>query len=94
MLVSLSYLVHVKRVNPWIAGLALELGQIICYILLITIDNKKAKYVFVMLATAASQSFYPLIWPGKSQAGICDRRAYLTSYQSVSEQPKERLVQA
>jgi hypothetical protein len=61
---TLGYLIHTKRLNLWIAGLGIEIAQIICYILLMTVKNSVAKYIFVMIATAASQSFFPIIWPG------------------------------
>jgi hypothetical protein len=50
--------------NSWIIGIGLEITQIMCYILLITVDDKIAKYIFVVFATAASQSFFPILWPG------------------------------
>lgn len=65
ILLTLGWLTHSGRMTVWVAGLILELGQIICYILLITIDNVVAKYVFVCIATAATSSFFPIIWPGK-----------------------------
>jgi len=30
---------------------------------LITVDKPVPKYILVMIATAASQSFFPIIWP-------------------------------
>lgn len=51
--------------TPWAAGLILECGQIVCYILLITVDHVIARYVFVCLATAATSSFFPILWPGE-----------------------------
>ncbi|EPE24755.1 MFS general substrate transporter [Glarea lozoyensis ATCC 20868] len=68
ILLTLGWLIHTKRLNPWVAGLGLEAAQIVCYILLITIRNKEAKYIFVMIATAASQSFFPIIWPERIRA--------------------------
>ncbi|KAH6662598.1 major facilitator superfamily domain-containing protein [Halenospora varia] len=68
ILLTLGWLIHTKRLNSWIAGLGLEIGQIICYILLIIVKNKVAKYIFVMIATAASQSFFPIIWPERIRA--------------------------
>lgn len=47
------------------AGIGLEVAQIIFYILLITINDATAKYIFVVIATAATQSFFPIIWPGE-----------------------------
>lgn len=66
ILLSLAFLVHTQRLSPWVAGLGLEATQIVCYVLLITVKHPIAKYVFVMIATAASQSFFAIIWPGKS----------------------------
>ncbi|KAF6820059.1 high-affinity nicotinic acid transporter [Colletotrichum plurivorum] len=66
ILLSLAFLVHTQRLSPWVAGLGLEATQIVCYVLLITIKHPIAKYIFVMIATAASQSFFAIIWPGKS----------------------------
>ena len=68
ILCSLAYLIHIGRLSPWIAGLAVEFTQIICYILLITVKNAIAKYIFVMIATAASQSFFALMWPERIRA--------------------------
>jgi nitrate/nitrite transporter NarK len=36
--------------------------------MLITVKNPVAKYVFVMIATAASQSFFAIIWPERIRA--------------------------
>ncbi|KAJ0108205.1 high-affinity nicotinic acid transporter [Diaporthe amygdali] len=68
ILLSLGYLTHTKRLSPWVAGIGLEVGQIIFYILLITVDNATAKYIFVVIATAATQSFFPIIWPERIRA--------------------------
>lgn len=46
----------------------MEITQIICYILLITVKQPVAKYIFVMIATAASQSFFAIIWPERIRA--------------------------
>ncbi|UQC86421.1 high-affinity nicotinic acid transporter [Colletotrichum lupini] len=64
ILLTLAFFVHTKRLSPWIAGLGLEAAQIVCYVLLITVKHPIAKYIFVMIATAASQSFFAIIWPG------------------------------
>ncbi|TPX16514.1 uncharacterized protein E0L32_003808 [Thyridium curvatum] len=68
ILLSLAFLTHTKRLNPFVAGLFVESVQIVCYILLITVKNAVAKYIFVITATAASQSFYPLLWPERIRA--------------------------
>ncbi|RFU35338.1 hypothetical protein B7463_g927, partial [Scytalidium lignicola] len=68
LLVILGYYIHKGRLNSWIAGLAVEVTQIVCYILLITVKQNVAKYIFVMIATAGSQSLYPIIWPERIRA--------------------------
>ncbi|KAF6804863.1 high-affinity nicotinic acid transporter [Colletotrichum sojae] len=70
ILLTLAFLVHTQRLSPWVAGLGLEATQIVCYVLLITVKHAIAKYIFVMIATAASQSFFAIIWPGKSSKRI------------------------
>lgn len=65
ILLTLGFLIHTGRLNLWVAGLGVEIVQIICYILLITVTHPVAKYIFVMIATAASQSFFAILWPGK-----------------------------
>lgn len=65
ILLTLAFFIHAQKLSPWIAGLGVEAVQIVCYILLITVKQPIAKYIFVMIATAASQSFFPIIWPGK-----------------------------
>ncbi|KAK1586179.1 high-affinity nicotinic acid transporter [Colletotrichum navitas] len=68
ILLSLAFLVHTRRLSPWVAGLCLEAAQIVFYVLLITVKNSVAKYIFVMIATAASQSFFAVIWPERIRA--------------------------
>ncbi|KAJ4361401.1 hypothetical protein N0V95_001914 [Ascochyta clinopodiicola] len=63
-----AWLIHTKRLSPWVAGLGVEITQIVCYILLITVKQPIAKYIFVMIATAASQSFFAIIWPERIRA--------------------------
>lgn len=68
ILLALGYLTHTERLSPWAACIGLEVGQIMCYILLITVHDAAAKYVLVVVATAASSSFFPIIWPERIRA--------------------------
>ncbi|EFQ31284.1 high-affinity nicotinic acid transporter [Colletotrichum graminicola M1.001] len=43
ILLSLAFLVHTRRLSPWVAGLGLEAAQIVCYVLLIAVKNSVAK---------------------------------------------------
>ncbi|KAK2041844.1 MFS general substrate transporter [Colletotrichum somersetense] len=68
ILLSLTFHVHTQRLSPWIAGLGLEAAHIVCYVLHITAKNSIAKYIFVMIAKAASQSLFAIIWPERIRA--------------------------
>jgi hypothetical protein len=68
ILCGLAYLISEKRLSPWVAGLGVEIVQIICYILLIIVKQRVAKYILVVIATAASQSFFGVIWPERIRA--------------------------
>ncbi|KAH8174427.1 major facilitator superfamily protein [Sarocladium implicatum] len=68
ILLSLAFFIHKGKLSPWAAGLGVEIAQIVCYVLLITVKQPIAKYIFVTIATAASQSFFPIIWPERIRA--------------------------
>lgn len=68
ILLTLAFSIHHGHLSPWVAGLGVEAVQIVCYILLIIVRHPIAKYIFVTIATAASQSFFPIIWLGMSEA--------------------------
>ncbi|KAL7917147.1 high-affinity nicotinic acid transporter [Trichoderma austrokoningii] len=62
ILMSIAYLIHTKRVSAWVAALGVELLQIICYILLITVKAPIAKYVFILVGVAGTHSLFPVLW--------------------------------
>ncbi|KUI69211.1 hypothetical protein VM1G_04905 [Cytospora mali] len=77
ILLTLSCLTHTKRLNPWVVGIVLHVGQIICYVLLITFDNSTAKYILIVVAKATTACFFPILWPerirdtsGATNAGL------------------------
>ncbi|KAM5354736.1 hypothetical protein ACJ41O_001383 [Fusarium nematophilum] len=78
ILLSLAFFIHRGKLSPLTAGLGFEIVQIICYMLLITVKPPVAKYIFVMIATAASQSFSPIIWPERIRAARGTTSAGLT----------------
>ncbi|KAH7196419.1 high-affinity nicotinic acid transporter [Fusarium flagelliforme] len=55
ILLVLAAFIHKGKLSPWVAGLGVEITQIVCYVLLITVRHPVAKYIFVTIATAASQ---------------------------------------
>lgn len=94
ILLTLGYLTHTKRLSPWVAGIGLEAGQIICYILLITVDNAIAKYILVIVATAATSSFFPILWPeriratsGTTNAGLAIGMTNVSLTQAKNKEP-------
>ncbi|KAI9734343.1 MAG: hypothetical protein M1834_002449 [Cirrosporium novae-zelandiae] len=48
--------------------LVMETTQIICYILLLTLTNPVAKYIILIIATAATSALYPIVWPERIRA--------------------------
>jgi hypothetical protein len=66
----MAYFVHKGRFSSWVAALGIEALQILCYILLITVNDSVARYIFVMIATAASQSLFPIVWPGETSPSL------------------------
>lgn len=64
----LGYLIRRGVFSVWIVGIALESVQVLMYILLLTIHNRIAKYMFVLIATACAQSICALMWPERIRA--------------------------
>ena len=67
-LVFIGWLIHTRKVTPWVAAIVLEVIAMICYILLITVNAPVARYVFVTIATACSICIYPILWPERIRA--------------------------
>ncbi|PSR97456.1 high-affinity nicotinic acid transporter [Coniella lustricola] len=68
ILLTTAWLTQRGVLSPWVVGLGLEGVQILCYVLLITVKNVVVKYVLVCVATAATSSFFPIIWPERIRA--------------------------
>ncbi|KAK6398719.1 hypothetical protein LTR65_000272 [Meristemomyces frigidus] len=67
-LVGIGWLIHTKKVTPWVAAITLEVIAMVCYIILISVKNTIVKYIFVTLATACSICIYPILWPERIRA--------------------------
>lgn len=67
-LVLIGWLIHRKKINPWVAALCLEVFACVCYIVLITVRPPIVRYIFVTFATACSICIYPIIWPERIRA--------------------------
>ncbi|CAH2354540.1 allantoate permease [[Candida] railenensis] len=73
----LGQLAHKRIIKPFLTAFIMSLIQIICYIVLLTVNSNYAKYVMLIIATAISNSLYPILWPdrlrvlrGSTAAGI------------------------
>lgn len=61
--------VRPSRLNEIYANIpAVESTTIICYILLLTVNNAVVRYLCLIVATACAGSAYPVIWPERIRA--------------------------
>jgi len=67
-LVIIGWLIHRKKISPWVAAISLEVCACVCYIVLITVRPPIVRYIFVTFATACSICIYPIIWPERIRA--------------------------
>lgn len=61
----LGQLTHRKIIRPFPTALVMSIIQIVCYIVLLTAHNNYAKYAMLIVATAISNSLYPILWPDR-----------------------------
>ena len=77
-LVLIGWTIQRQKLRPWIAAMVLEVLTMICYIVLIVVNNSIAKYVLVTLATACSICIYPILWPERIRVAHGTTAAGLT----------------
>ena len=77
-LVLIGWTIQRQKLRPWIAAMVLEVLTMICYIILIVVNNSIAKYVLVTLATACSICIYPILWPERIRVAHGTTAAGLT----------------
>ncbi|KAI1447252.1 MFS general substrate transporter [Annulohypoxylon stygium] len=58
-----GYFLHKKTIRPWTTAVAIESTIIVCYIVLFTVHNAVARYIFLIIAVSCAGSAYPVIWP-------------------------------
>ncbi|KAI0880204.1 MFS general substrate transporter [Annulohypoxylon maeteangense] len=58
-----GYFLHRKAIRPWTTAVAIESTIILCYIVLFTVHNVVARYIFLIIAVSCAGSAYPVIWP-------------------------------
>ncbi|OTA98591.1 hypothetical protein M426DRAFT_107838 [Hypoxylon sp. CI-4A] len=65
---TIGYLLHKKTIRPWTTAVAIESTIIVCYIILYTVSNAVARYIFLIVAISCAGSAYPVIWPERIRA--------------------------
>ncbi|KAF2733983.1 retrograde regulation protein 2 [Polyplosphaeria fusca] len=68
LLNTLGFLLHRKWIRPWVTAAALESTTIVCYIILLTVDNPVIRYLCLIVAVGCAGCAYPVIWPERIRA--------------------------
>ncbi|KAF1951759.1 MFS general substrate transporter [Byssothecium circinans] len=68
LLNTLGFLIQKKWIRPWLAAVGIESTIIICYIILLTVDNPVVRYLCLIVAVACAGGAYPVIWPERIRA--------------------------
>ncbi|KAJ3915429.1 major facilitator superfamily domain-containing protein [Lentinula edodes] len=64
----LGWLVQMRKWNPYWVAMGLEIVNIICYVLLLTVDVVVVRYLALLVSTATAGSVYPILWPNRVKA--------------------------
>ncbi|PVI00190.1 retrograde regulation protein 2 [Periconia macrospinosa] len=68
LLNTLGFMLQRKWIRPWTTAVALESTTIICYAILLTVDNPVVRYVCLIVAVACAGCAQPVIWPERIRA--------------------------
>lgn len=76
-LLLIAYLIRQKKMKPWMAALGLETLGVVCYVVLISVEQPLVKYLMVVLTSVAAVGVIPILWPerirstaGTTHAGL------------------------
>ncbi|CAK7900292.1 hypothetical protein CAAN3_05S00606 [[Candida] anglica] len=61
----LGYMLHRRYIEAFPTAMVMSLIQIVSYIVLLTVKSNVAKYVMLNVATAISNSLFPVLWPDR-----------------------------
>ncbi|KAF5392071.1 hypothetical protein D9757_003210 [Collybiopsis confluens] len=64
----LGWLVQMKDWNPFRVAIGLEVTNIICYTLLLTVKTTVVRYLALLVSTSTAGSVYPILWPARVKA--------------------------
>lgn len=59
----LGWFIHNRFIKSFHTVFVLAVVEVICYAILMCINNSTAKYLMLCITTAIANSFYPLLWP-------------------------------
>lgn len=61
----LGGLLHRRYIKAFPTAFVMSVVQIVCYIVLLTVNSNIAKYIMLIIATSISNSLFPVLWPDR-----------------------------
>ncbi|KAH6642919.1 retrograde regulation protein 2 [Boeremia exigua] len=68
LLNTLGFMLQRKWIRPWVTAVGIETTIIVCYIILLTVDNPVVRYLCLIVAVACAGCAYPVIWSERIRA--------------------------
>ncbi|KAF2706924.1 retrograde regulation protein 2 [Pleomassaria siparia CBS 279.74] len=68
LLNTLGFMLQRKWIRPWATAVGIESTIIVCYIILLTVDNPVVRYLCLIVAVACAGCAYPVIWSERIRA--------------------------
>ncbi|KAF3037916.1 hypothetical protein E8E12_001639 [Didymella heteroderae] len=68
LLNTLGFMLQRKWIRPWVTAIGIESTTIVCYIILLTVDEPVVRYLCLIVAVACAGCAYPVIWPERIRA--------------------------
>ncbi|KAK1541000.1 high-affinity nicotinic acid transporter [Colletotrichum paranaense] len=64
----LGFMLQRKWIRPWVTAVGIESTIIVCYIILLFVDNPVVRYICLIVSVACAGCAYPVIWPERIRA--------------------------
>ncbi|KAF9873381.1 high-affinity nicotinic acid transporter [Colletotrichum karsti] len=68
LLNTLGFMLQRKWIRPWATAVGIESTIIVCYIILLFVDNPVVRYLCLIVSVACAGCAYPVIWPERIRA--------------------------
>ncbi|KAJ4987630.1 high-affinity nicotinic acid transporter [Stagonosporopsis vannaccii] len=68
LLNTLGFMLQRQWIRPWVTAVGIEITIIICYIILLTVNNPVVRYLCLIVAVACAGCAYPVIWSERIRA--------------------------